>query len=148
MGHSALETVEPKRAFRELGFDSLMAVELHNRLVSATGLGLPATLVFDYPTPISVVEHLAAELVQDGASGSASVEGKLAGLERALTSLGDEVERRRAMARLRAFLAGLEGEDRGSLPRQEQNGVAIVERMRTASDDELFNLIDQELESR
>ena len=148
MGHSTLETVDPKRAFRELGFDSLMAVELHSRLVAVTGLALAPTLVFDYPTTILVVEHLTAELAEDGKSESASVEGDLAGLERALASLQDEAERRRVTVRLRTLLDGLDGEDLGSLPQEEQNGVAIVERVRTASDDELFSFIDQELESR
>ncbi|MCX4769690.1 type I polyketide synthase [Streptomyces sp. NBC_01285] len=65
LGHDGPERVVTTRAFNEMGFDSLAAVELRNRLGSATGLPLTATLVFDYPSPAALADHLASRLGGD-----------------------------------------------------------------------------------
>jgi candicidin polyketide synthase FscB len=77
LGQGAPEAIEPRRAFSDLGFDSMIAVELRNRLNAATGLKLPATIVFDYPTTAAVVEYLREALVLDGQTGADAEEEKL-----------------------------------------------------------------------
>ncbi|WP_189974585.1 type I polyketide synthase, partial [Streptomyces avidinii] len=62
LGYPTSEGLDAKRTFRELGFDSLAAIELRNGVGGATGLRLPATLVFDHPTPSAVVDFLLGEL--------------------------------------------------------------------------------------
>jgi polyketide synthase 7 len=65
LGHSSIRDVDAERAFQDLGFDSLTGVELRNRLKRATGLALPRTSAFDYPTPTALADHLRHQLLRD-----------------------------------------------------------------------------------
>ncbi|MFD1670263.1 type I polyketide synthase, partial [Streptomyces calvus] len=72
LGHASPEVLSERRAFRDVGFDSLTAVDLRNRLAAVTGLTLPSTLVFDYPDPLTLVAHLRGLLGDPGTEDGAT----------------------------------------------------------------------------
>ncbi|MFI9288426.1 SDR family NAD(P)-dependent oxidoreductase [Streptomyces werraensis] len=142
LGHSGPESVRVEMAFNEAGFDSLTSVELRNRLREATGLKLPATLVFDHPTPLALARYLRAELAVDEASPADAVLAGLAGLEAAIESAGaDEEARDRITVRLLELLRAAEAT--GGPGEDPAGADAADEDLDTATDEELFALVDQ-----
>ncbi|MET9755906.1 type I polyketide synthase [Streptomyces syringium] len=141
LGHPTPDTIVADQEFRRLGFDSLTAVELRNRLNTATGLRLPTTLVFDHPTPLAVSEYLATALLGDSTPATAlSPLAELDRLEAALSAGDpDEVTKSGVAVRLRQLLARL------TETGMETGGLAVTERIEAASTDEVFAFIDNEL---
>jgi acyl transferase domain-containing protein len=133
LGYGDPQTLEPAKAFSDLGFDSVAATDLKIRLSTATGLDLPATLVFDHATPAAVAGHLRTLLAPP--TGAARLLADLDRLKAAVAALpADEIGQHRITARLRTLLTAAEA--------AEADGGRISE---DATADELFDFIDNQL---
>ncbi|WP_437580046.1 SDR family NAD(P)-dependent oxidoreductase [Sorangium sp. So ce887] len=133
----ASKAVAPQRPLKELGLDSLTAVELRNRLATIVGTRLPATLLFDYPTLDALSAMLLAKLVDDEPASPPPLVVELDRLEHALgTPEGDDATRALVATRLRTLLARWNGGTHG-------NGAsAVAKDFETATDEELFAHLD------
>ncbi|WP_406452478.1 type I polyketide synthase [Streptomyces sp. NBC_00876] len=150
LGHASSAVVETDLAFRDMGFDSLAAVDLRKRLTAASGCDLPATLIFDYPTPRAVAAFLAERLESESDSAAG---------DPAATALAE-------LDRIEAVLSGFPAADGIAETIGARAGAittrleAIVRRWRdvhgdpastgegpdfeTVTDEELFDVLDSE----
>jgi polyketide synthase 7 len=135
LGYDDPAEIDPARAFAELGFDSVRAVELRNRLAAAVGRALPATVVFDHAATGALAEHITGLFAEH----EPDVDGDVARFERLVTGLGPaDADRLRLRPRLRSLLARLDGSG--------ADGVAgLPDELDAASADDVFALIDHEL---
>ncbi|MFF1463808.1 SDR family NAD(P)-dependent oxidoreductase [Streptomyces sp. NPDC058330] len=137
LGRPGPESIESARYFRQLGFDSLTALEFRNRISSAVGLRLPAGVVFDYPTPAELAGYLRERI----ADQEIDYEPVLSELDRLKSLLSTLVQRGgkkgKIMNRLEGLVEDFRGENAADAPADED----ITE----ATDDEIFDLIDKEL---
>ncbi|MGW0281447.1 SDR family NAD(P)-dependent oxidoreductase [Streptomyces sp. NPDC003006] len=139
LGHHGARTIGADQTFQDLGFDSLTAIELRNRLTHATGLRLPPALVFDYPTPAALARRLSTLLAPDEPEAPGpSVLAELDRLDGALTAAPPDADTRAGITdRLRTMLARLT-----DTPAPAE---AVADTLGAATPDEILDFIDNEL---
>ncbi|WP_366526315.1 SDR family NAD(P)-dependent oxidoreductase [Mycobacterium sp.] len=135
--------IDTTRAFQDLGFDSLSAIELRNRLKTATGLPLSPTLIFDYPTPATLAEHLRSRIGSAAGGGETRLTqiGTIINDLRTLAATSDwsPAQRSQLAAQLENLASSLTAPDGHGSPQTDDRDIE------SASDTELFAILDEEL---
>jgi polyketide synthase 7 len=147
LGRSRTADIDADRAFQDLGFDSLTAVELRNRLKTATGLTLSPTLIFDYPTPTVLGEHLEARLVTTTTNHQPDRMARFNDITRELQTLLNQPDwkpedRTHLTTRIQTLLTTLSTHPDPDDPYDSED-----EDIYTATESQLFAILDEELGS-
>ncbi|MFJ5034115.1 type I polyketide synthase [Streptomyces sp. NPDC088560] len=112
IGHDSPDSLDPEGGFLDSGFNSLTAVELRNRIGALAGVRLPATLMFDYPTPQRLAAHLLTRIAPEAQPPTSPVLDQLDALEAQFTATGlDSTVQDRLRSRLSGLLARLDAAD-------------------------------------
>ncbi|WP_411158114.1 SDR family NAD(P)-dependent oxidoreductase, partial [Streptomyces eurocidicus] len=147
LGHDGAAEIDPDQAFQDLGFDSLTAIELRNRLSTLAEVRLPATLLFDHPTPVELVDHLLTRIAPESASGPEALLNELDRLEKAFGGLDVTEEAHEQIAGRLELLMAKWGALRDAGAGADREAASDDEDFDfdSASDDEVFDLLDNEL---
>ncbi|MFE6895236.1 SDR family NAD(P)-dependent oxidoreductase, partial [Streptomyces sp. NPDC057694] len=145
LGYQRPDQLDPDRALRDVGFDSLTAMELRNRLATATGLTLPAALVFDHPTPLAIAAYLKSALYGPDAGDDSSVLSDLEALSQRLADIDPDTNTRLEITlRLRSLLTRWSEPDGGRTAAETATATSAA-ALEEASVDEVLAFIDTEL---
>jgi hypothetical protein len=140
LGHASAAAVAEDRPFKEAGFDSLTSVELHNRLSVEVGRPLSATLVFDHPTPGEVADYLLAELAPAGPTEPSIMVDLDEWRHRIMAAANEPRTRDRLVTSLEEMMSELH-----AMATANDVGSSLGATLETATDEEIFTLIDNEL---
>jgi acyl carrier protein len=136
LGFERGSQIDPGRTFKDLGMDSLGAVEFRNRINAASGLRLPPTLVFNHPSSSAVAEHVRSQLEVTSSSRRLQIEQELDTLEELLSQCdSDGNESRWCETRIRSLLARVAPASAGSISAEE---------VHAADADELISILERD----